>query len=84
MLHAIDGISTEGALMAFMGESRFLWASDYIQNTRQATGYAREVFRATRRTGVQPVNFAAEHVPLTPWSTVETLMTGAATSPRSR
>jgi hypothetical protein len=74
VLHAIDGISTEGALMGFMKNGAFLWASDYIQNVRQASGYLREVFRATRRVGVAPEQFAAQHVGLTPWSTVEALM----------
>jgi hypothetical protein len=74
VLHAIDGISTEGALMGFMKNGAFLWASDYIQNVRQASGYMREVFRATRRVGVAPEQFAAQHVGLTPWATVEALM----------
>jgi hypothetical protein len=57
-----------------MKNGAFLWASDYIQNVRQASGYMREVFRATRRVGVAPEQFAAQHVGLTPWSTVEALM----------
>jgi hypothetical protein len=74
VLHAIDGIATEGALIGFLEDGAFLWASDYIQNSRQASGYMREVFRATRRVGIRPDNFAAQHVQLTPWSTVESLL----------
>jgi hypothetical protein len=72
-LYPIDGIASEGALMAWLPTPGFLWASDYIQNTGEPTGYAREVLRATRRVGIQPVRFAAEHVRPTDWSVIEKL-----------
>jgi hypothetical protein len=75
-VYPIDGIATEGALMAWLPAPKTLWASDYIQNTRAPTGYAREVLRATRRVGVEPEQFAAEHVKLTPWSVIENLHAG--------
>jgi len=73
VLYPIDGISSEGALMAWVPGSRFLWASDYIQNLTKPTGYAREVLRATRRTGIIPERFAAEHVKLSRWEVVDSL-----------
>ena len=70
VLYPIDGIASEGALMAWLPQHRFLWASDYIQTTRQPTGYAREVLHAVGRTGIRPDRVAAEHLPLTPWSKI--------------
>ena len=73
VLHAIDGASSEVALMAWLPSARFLWPGDFIQNVRGPSQYAREVLRATRRVGIRPERFAAEHVALTPWSTIESL-----------
>lgn len=73
VLHAIDGISSEAALMAWLPADHYLWPGDYIQNTRQASGYAAEVLAAVRRTGLAPRRFAAQHVRLTAWSTIEAL-----------
>ena len=72
-LHAIDGIASEGALVAWVPGERFLWASDYIQTVRQPTEYAAEVRAAAQRAGLRPERVAAEHLPLTPWATVEAL-----------
>ncbi|MEO8202004.1 MAG: hypothetical protein ABI679_15840 [Gemmatimonadota bacterium] len=73
VLHPIDGISSEVALMAWLPGEHFLWASDYIQNLNQPTEYAREVLTATRRIGVVPERFAAEHVRLTSWRVIDSL-----------
>jgi len=73
VLHAIDGVASEVALMAWLPGERYLWPGDYIQNTRQPTGYASEVLAAVRRLGLAPERFAAQHVALTPWSTIEGL-----------
>lgn len=86
VLHAIDGASSEAALMAWLPGEHFLWASDYIQNLRQPTEYAREVLRATRRVGIDPERFAAEHVRLSPWKLIDSLHADetAVTPPPSR
>jgi len=72
-LHPINGIGTEVALMAYVAEDRFLWASDYIQTLAEPTLYVSEVWRAIKRDGLDPEWTAAEHVPLTPWSKIEEL-----------
>lgn len=72
-LAPIDGIGSEGALMAFLPADNFLWASDYFQDATQPTEYAQEVFDAVRRLGWQPRRVAAEHVDLTPWDAVTKL-----------
>jgi len=73
VLHPIDGVASEGALLAWVPGERFLWASDYIQDLRRKTAYGLEVLRATERVGITPERFAAEHVGLTPWHTVDSL-----------
>lgn len=72
-LYPIDGASSEVALMGWLPSERFLWPGDYIQNTRAPTGYAREVLAATRRVGIAPARFAAQHVRMTPWSVIDSL-----------
>jgi hypothetical protein len=66
----IDGIGSEVALMAYMKADRFLWASDYIQTVKEPSLYAAEVIRAASRAGIEPEQVAAEHLPLTNWTTV--------------
>ena len=72
-LFAIDGIGSEGALMAWIPASRFLWASDYIQNTRVPALYTSEVCAAVRRVGIAPEMVVAQHITLTPWAAVDKL-----------
>src|SRR5262249_15810906 len=69
-LYTIDGAASEGALMAFIPSERYLWASDFIQTVARPSQYATEVWNAAKRVGITPDRFAAEHVPLTPWSKV--------------
>lgn len=66
----IDGIGSEGALMVYLPQERFVYASDYIQGGGPASFsavYAREVVAAAERTAIQPERFAAMHTPLTAW-----------------
>jgi hypothetical protein len=69
----IDGVASEVALAAFVRPSRFLWASDYVQNLRAPTQYVDEVVAAVARMGVAPAVVAAEHTPLSPWDRVAKL-----------
>ncbi len=68
---AIDGIGSEGALYAWFPAQGFLWAGDYIQEVTRPSQYAIEVRAAMRRDGIAPRRVAAQHLPLTPWTTVE-------------
>jgi hypothetical protein len=72
-LHAIDGIGSEVALMAYFVRDRVLWASDYVQTVDQPTSYASEVWHAAQRAGLHPERTVAEHLPLTPWAKIEEL-----------
>ena len=72
-LHAIDGLGSEGALMAWLPGDRFLWAGDYVQTVREPSAYAEEVAEAVRRAGLTPERVAAMHLPTTPWATVTAL-----------
>lgn len=72
-LYPIDGIGSEGALMAWLPGSATLWGSDYLQNPTQPTLYTTEVARAVRRAGIAPKQAAAQHLSLTPWTRLEAL-----------
>ena len=74
-LTAIDGIGSEGALMAYLPGDRLLWASDYIQSVTRPTEYTAEVFQAVRRAGFAPEQVAAMHIPLTEWSKIAAMQT---------
>ncbi|HEY5061328.1 MAG TPA: hypothetical protein VII52_07310 [Gemmatimonadaceae bacterium] len=74
MLFALDGISSEGALAAFVQGDRFLWASDYIQTLAQPTQYLDEVAAAVSRMHIDPRRVAAEHLPLSDWATATALV----------
>jgi hypothetical protein len=76
-LLAVDGIASEGALVAYVEGDGFLWASDYIQSVQQPSTYLIEVWRAARRAGLAPRRAAAQHLPLTPWSTIDSLARSA-------
>lgn len=72
-LRPIDGAGSEGALLAYFPNERFLYAGDYIQGggpeSFSAT-YARETAAAVKRAGFLPERFAAMHLPLGDWSTL--------------
>jgi hypothetical protein len=72
-IHAIDGLGGEGAVIVYVEGDRFLWASDYVQTVRQPSTYATDVWRAVQRAGFHPSRVAAEHLPVTDWSTVDSL-----------
>ena len=74
MLYPIDGIGSEVALMAYLPEDSFLWASDYIQTLEKPSLYAKEVWNAVQRNHVEPGRVAAEHLPITSWETVSAVV----------
>jgi hypothetical protein len=75
-LYPIDGIASEGALIAFLRRDSFLWASDYVQTVAEPSRYGLEVHQAVMRAGVEPTRLAAEHLPLTPWETLRKVVAG--------
>jgi hypothetical protein len=72
-LIAIDGVESEGALMAYLADDGLLWASDYIQSVTRPATYTTEVWQAVHRSGIAPKKVAAMHIPLTDWSQIESL-----------
>ncbi|HEV2180516.1 MAG TPA: hypothetical protein VGR59_09355 [Gemmatimonadaceae bacterium] len=74
----IDGAASEVALAAFVRPSKFLWASDFVQDLDAPTQYVDEVAAAVRRVGITPSVVAAEHVKLAQWSRVAALADPAA------
>jgi len=73
-IYAIDGLGGEGAVMAYVEGDRFLWASDYVQTVQQPSTYAADVWGAVQRNGIRPSRVAAQHLPVTDWSTVDSLV----------
>ncbi|MDB4908850.1 MAG: beta-lactamase protein [Gemmatimonadetes bacterium] len=72
-LFALDGAASEGALVAWHSPDRFLWASDYVQNTRAWSLYTADVARAVIAHGLQPARVAAEHIGVVPWEAIARL-----------
>jgi hypothetical protein len=72
-LYPIDGLGGEGGVMAWLADDRLLWAGDYIQTVQQPSTYASDVWRAAQRAGLRPTRAAAQHLPPTPWSTIDSL-----------
>lgn len=70
-LYAINGPSSEGALMAWVPSAGLLWAGDYVQTVSERSAYGAEVLAAARRVGIRPERVAAQHLPLTPWTALE-------------
>ena len=66
----IDGIGSEVALVAYLPNEKFLWASDFIQTLDKPSFCAAEVLEAAERAGIEPQRFAAEHVSLSDWKQV--------------
>ncbi len=72
-LYPIDGVGSEGALMAYLPGDRFLWASDFLQRLDAPTLYATEIRAAADRHGLHPDRVAAEHLPVTAWARIEAI-----------
>jgi hypothetical protein len=66
----IDGIGSEIALACFVANDRFLWASDYIQDTSEPSDYATDVWDAAQRAHLESEQVAAEHIELTDWAKI--------------
>ena len=67
VLYPIDGVASEGALMAWVRPDRVLWASDYVQQLREPALYTTEVARAVARVGIDPRVVVAQHLDVTAW-----------------
>jgi hypothetical protein len=66
----IDGIGSEGALMAWLPGDGFLWAGDYLQDANAASSYAAEVITAATREAIDPARVAAQHLGVTSWAQI--------------
>ncbi len=67
----IDGAGSEGALMVYLPEERFLWTGDFVQPGGPSSFsrvYAEEVAAAAARASISPSRYAGMHVPLTDWA----------------
>ncbi|HZS59886.1 MAG TPA: hypothetical protein VFA43_11500 [Gemmatimonadaceae bacterium] len=69
-LYAIDGIGSEGALMAYLPNDGVLYASDYVQTLDGPALYTTEVYAAACRFGLKPSRVVAEHHKVADWMTL--------------
>jgi hypothetical protein len=83
-LYPIDGVASEGALMAFNATDGVLWASDYVQTLREPALYTAEVARAVARVGIAPRVVAAQHLPPTAWERVVPMAKGVPAADAAR
>lgn len=72
-IFAVDGVASEGVLAAFAAPDRFLWASDRVQDTTNASLYVTELRRAVHRVGLAPLWTSGPHFSKVPWMTVDAL-----------
>jgi hypothetical protein len=71
--HALQGLSTEGALGVWLPAEAFFWAGDYVQSLTKPTVYGRDVVRTLDALRIAPVRFGAEHVPIGEWTALRAL-----------
>jgi len=72
----IDGIGSEVALIGYVPTDRFLWASDYIQTVSEPSAYVADVWNAVEHASFDPLQTAAQHMALTPWTVIAGLARG--------
>ena len=72
-LYPINGVASEGALMAWVPGDEVLWASDYVQGVDAPALYTAEVARAAERVGIHPRTVVAQHQPPVDWGVVQAL-----------
>jgi len=82
VVHPIQGVASEGAVLVSIPGERFVWAGDYLQQVDKPTQYAGEVLNTLTRLGISPDRVAAQHLPLTKWEIVVKANGGDATTPR--
>lgn len=70
----LQGVSSEGAIVVYLKEENFLWASDYIQPAKEPNAYATEVWKTLHKESISPDHMAAQHMPVTSWQQIEETM----------
>jgi hypothetical protein len=66
-LYPMDGIEGETVLLAYIAPSRFVWATDHIQDTASDNIYVREVRQTVAHHELSPVATSGPHFRVIPW-----------------
>ena len=72
-LYAMDGINGETVLLAYIGPSRFVWASDHIQVVTSANIYVDDVRSTAACHRLSPLATSGPHFRVLPWAVIDTL-----------
>jgi hypothetical protein len=67
-LYPMDGIEGETVLLAYIAPSRFVWATDHIQDTTSDNLYVREVRQTVAHHELDPVATSGPHFRVIPWT----------------
>jgi hypothetical protein len=67
-LYPMDGIEGETVLLAYIAPSRFVWATDHIQDTTSDKFYVREVRQTVAHHKLDPVATSGPHFRVIPWT----------------
>jgi hypothetical protein len=57
-------------LLAYIAPSRFVWATDHIQDTTSDNIFVREVRQTVAHHGLTPVATSGPHFRVIPWATL--------------
>ncbi len=67
-LYPMDGIAGETVLLAYIAPSRFVWATDHIQDTTSDNIFVREVHQTVAHHKLDPVATSGPHFRIIPWT----------------
>ena len=68
-LYPMDGIEGETVLLAYIAPSRFVWATDHIQDTASDNILVREVRQTVAHHELNPLATSGPHFRVIPWKT---------------
>jgi hypothetical protein len=72
-LYQMEGYNGETVLMAFIAPSRFVWASDHIQDITTPNIYVKDVRQTVVRHALAPASTSGPHLRIIPWASIDSL-----------
>jgi hypothetical protein len=72
-LFPMEGIEGETVLLAFIAPSRFVWATDHIQDISSDNVYVEDVRRTVSRHALAPATTSGPHFRIIPWAAIDSL-----------
>jgi hypothetical protein len=72
-LFPMEGINGQTVLLAFIAPSRFVWATDHIQDIANDNIYVEDVRRTVARHALAPATTSGPHFRIIPWAAIDSL-----------